>query len=160
MNSIVYKKGNLFDVKDPIAILLHACNCKGVWGSGIAVEFKRRFPAAYKDYQRRCAVRGKKLLGVASLVFVLNPPQRVACLFTSNNYGPHKDPEKKILKNTDKAIENLFAFLKDGAEIHSPKINSGKFSVPWEKTAEIIENHLNRRDIKWTVWEFDPNNSK
>jgi ADP-ribose 1''-phosphate phosphatase len=164
MKRIQYKKGNLFDVKDPKTVLVHACNCRGVWGSGIATDFKRIFPNAFKDYEGLCNRFKKKLLG-RSFVFapIVNgqPQQMVGYLFTSYAYGPHKDPEAKILKNTEKAVDCLLEIVKEGTEIHSPKINAGKFAVPWEKTAEIVERALVRYPkIKWTVWEFNGAQSK
>lgn len=158
-NRIIYKKGNLFDAAGgPNSILAHAVNCKGVWGSGIATEFKRLFPSSFEDYYQLCNRHKKQLLGMGVL-YVPSPnneasQQKIAYLFTSYGYGPHKDPESRIVKNTDRAIGCLFSVLKDEAEIHSPKINAGKFAVPWEKTAAVIEKHLKLRKIKWTVWEL------
>lgn len=34
--------------------LAHGCNCAGAMGKGIAVEFKKRWPAMYKEYRERC----------------------------------------------------------------------------------------------------------
>jgi O-acetyl-ADP-ribose deacetylase (regulator of RNase III) len=44
--------GDLFDLGLPA--IGHGCNCAGVMGAGIAVEFKRRFPQMYQEYRRRC----------------------------------------------------------------------------------------------------------
>ena len=44
--------GDLFDLGLPA--IGHGCNCGGAMGAGIAVEFKRRFPAMYHEYRRRC----------------------------------------------------------------------------------------------------------
>jgi O-acetyl-ADP-ribose deacetylase (regulator of RNase III) len=35
--------------------LVNAVNCHGVMGKGIALEFKRRYPDMFRDYQERCA---------------------------------------------------------------------------------------------------------
>lgn len=42
--------------------LVNTVNCVGVMGKGIAAEFKRRYPAMFKDYQARCR-RGEVRLG-------------------------------------------------------------------------------------------------
>lgn len=36
---------------DPRRILLHVVNCRGVMGSGIAAQIKKRIPAGYKVYR-------------------------------------------------------------------------------------------------------------
>jgi O-acetyl-ADP-ribose deacetylase (regulator of RNase III) len=35
--------------------LVNPVNCEGISGRGLALEFKRRFPAAFADYKRACA---------------------------------------------------------------------------------------------------------
>jgi O-acetyl-ADP-ribose deacetylase (regulator of RNase III) len=52
---ISYQSGDLFGCGLPA--LAHGVNCAGAMGAGIAVEFKRRWPAMYHEYQQRCAAR-------------------------------------------------------------------------------------------------------
>ncbi|KAK2801276.1 ADP-ribose 1''-phosphate phosphatase [Onygenales sp. PD_10] len=47
-------QGDLFSDAPEGAVLIHACNCQGSWGSGIAEVFKRRYPAAYLIYHAHC----------------------------------------------------------------------------------------------------------
>ncbi len=50
---ITFVRGDLF--ADPsLDALAHGCNCAGVMGAGIAVEFKRRFPAMFYKYKDLC----------------------------------------------------------------------------------------------------------
>jgi hypothetical protein len=44
--------GDLFDLGLPA--IGHGCDCAGAMGAGVAVEFKRRFPAMHQEYRRRC----------------------------------------------------------------------------------------------------------
>ncbi|KAB8202167.1 MacroPoa1plike [Aspergillus parasiticus SU-1] len=46
-------QGDLFDAPDGAA-LIHACNCIGSWGGGIAKAFKQKYPAAYNIYHTHC----------------------------------------------------------------------------------------------------------
>lgn len=52
--------GDLFE--SGCSTLVNAVNCHGAMGAGIALEFKRRFPAMFADYRRRCR-RGEVRLG-------------------------------------------------------------------------------------------------
>jgi O-acetyl-ADP-ribose deacetylase (regulator of RNase III)/uncharacterized protein YwgA len=52
--------GNLFESK--LQTLVNTVNCVGVMGKGVALEFKKRFPAMYADYKARCAA-GRVRLG-------------------------------------------------------------------------------------------------
>ncbi|RHZ61505.1 ADP-ribose 1''-phosphate phosphatase [Aspergillus turcosus] len=46
-------EGNLFHAPDGAA-LIHACNCQGSWGKGIAKAFKDKYPAAFAIYRSHC----------------------------------------------------------------------------------------------------------
>ena len=52
--------GDLLDA--PVAALVNAVNCVGVMGKGIALQFKRRFPAMHAAYKAACA-RGEVQIG-------------------------------------------------------------------------------------------------
>lgn len=154
-----YKKGNIFSNRDPNKLIVHACNCRGVWGAGIAKQAAQVFPATYARYKLICQVYDKRLVGRA--IIIENQGQRVGCLFTSYDFGNKKDSEDKILEYTEKAVDELLRMAHAanpyGIEIHSPKINSGLFGVPWEKTENIIKKALtkyNELSIIWTIWEL------
>ncbi|KAJ5188086.1 Appr-1-p processing [Penicillium cf. griseofulvum] len=53
INFVQETPGDLFDAPNGAA-LIHACNCQGVWGAGIARAFYERYPAAYKIYRNHC----------------------------------------------------------------------------------------------------------
>lgn len=41
--------------------LVNTVNCVGVMGKGIALEFKRRYPAMFEDYVTRCRLKQVRL---------------------------------------------------------------------------------------------------
>jgi len=49
---MIKRKGNLFDTT--AKAVGHGVNTEGVMGSGIAVEFKNRFPKNYQAYRNAC----------------------------------------------------------------------------------------------------------
>jgi ADP-ribose 1''-phosphate phosphatase len=144
---IKYVKGSLFDAPRG-SILVHAVNAQGVWGSGIAVEFKKRFPEAYKNYKFMC--EAAPLTGVALLTAEENGYQ-IGCLFTSFNYGDRKDSKGTILRNTKNAIPD-FLFLCGDKPIWSNKFNSGLFGVPWEETEKVLAAVIGEKE--WNVCEL------
>ncbi|KAL2822382.1 hypothetical protein BDW59DRAFT_173891 [Aspergillus cavernicola] len=52
-SKITEVEGDLFDAPDGAA-LIHACNCYGSWGKGIAMAFKTKYPAAFAVYESHC----------------------------------------------------------------------------------------------------------
>jgi ADP-ribose 1''-phosphate phosphatase len=133
---ITYVKDSLFNAPAG-SILIHSCNCRGVWGSGIAKQFAERFPAEKNYYTEECKKYGKSLLG--SCLFIPAGDYTIACLFTSDGYGMEVDSVDSILDHTKSAIEQLIYQAKK-QPMHMCKINSGLFQVPWEKTVAILED--------------------
>jgi len=144
------KKMNLFDAP-PGSFLIHAVNCKGVWGSGIAALFREKFPNAYAAYKLQCKS------GYAA-VGKFGGCMYVGWLFTSDGYGTRRDSVDMILNNTRQSVISLLEEMPDSAVIYSNKFNSGLFGVPWEKTEAILldclENH-NPNGVKWVVCDWD-----
>lgn len=48
-------QGDLFDPAHNFNAFAQGVNTKGIMGSGIAVEFRQRFPAMYEDYVNECS---------------------------------------------------------------------------------------------------------
>lgn len=150
---IIHKKMSLFDAPKG-SMLVHACNAQGVWGRGIAVEFKKRFPLALVGYNTCCKSYDHP---VGHGWYFNDNGYSIGCIITSENYGSRTDPEYKILKNTENALEDLLIKAAgDGFHtIYSNKFNSGLFSVPWEKSEALLEKALgNYPDVTWIVCEL------
>lgn len=150
-------KQSLFDAPKGSTII-HAVNAQGVWGSGIAKEFKIRYPidfAIYKKFVARKYSTGDGYISFKNS-FTDENPHMVGCLVTSENYGPLKDSREVIKINTTIALQDV---LEDATyygitEIYSNKFNSGLFDVPWEESRLILEILLKRYpEINWTVCE-------
>ena len=133
-------------------MIIHACNCDGSWGAGIAKAFKDRYPEAFDEYKDHCDKHGEALIDSAQLI----PPAQegkakhfVGCLYTSRHYGRKKDKPARILEATAPAMVDLLKQVDDWnakheeservGEVRMCKINSGMFAVPWEKTKQVLE---------------------
>lgn len=156
---IVTRKGNLFDVpssKDILNVLVHAGNAQGVWGAGVAAEFKRRFPTAFEVYKESC-YRNAPSQSVGSYTYCEENGYGIVTLITSENFGHLKDDVDDIVTYTRRALGELFEDFTEGEprpHFHSPKFNAGLFAVPWEKTFAALQDLNKRYDYPWTVWEL------
>lgn len=139
---IKYVIGNLFDAPKG-SYLAHACNCQGVWGSGIAKQFKEKFPKSFKQY------KDNSFIAEPGDVFGCEEENsyNILCLFTSMNYGNKVDSPEQIIEATKKC----FQLLPNDKPIHMPLINSGLFNVPWEKTAALLSQY---DDLDITVYSL------
>lgn len=137
MAEIFYTAGDLFHAPKG-AVLVHACNCQGVWGSGIAAQFAERFPDAYVKYAEFCK---KDNPHPGSIKLIQDDGYTIACLLTSQHYGSFIDSPKLILEATGRCVNKLRIFIDKTRFVASPKINSGLFNVPWEDTEKVIKKN-------------------
>jgi O-acetyl-ADP-ribose deacetylase (regulator of RNase III) len=127
-----FVRGDLFAETAPRAIA-HGCNCAGAMGKGIAVEFRRRFPAMYEEYRARCA-DGRFGLGD---VFLWSADDR-----TVFNLGTQKTWRTKAkLADVETALRAMVKLAeRDGiAEIGLPRIGAGLGALPWADVRAAIE---------------------
>jgi ADP-ribose 1''-phosphate phosphatase len=147
---ITYKKGDVLSEAPKDGILVHSCNCRGVWGGGIAVQIKDKWPDAFAKYKFICDSN----IAIPGEYLILAGEPHILCLLTSNGYGKFKDTREVILENTKKSLNSFMERYKDyPLSLHSPKINSGLFGVPWELTEKVIDNIV-KPPNSWTVWEL------
>ncbi|KAE9399354.1 hypothetical protein BT96DRAFT_820687, partial [Gymnopus androsaceus JB14] len=111
-------------------VFVHACNTVGSWGAGIALAFKDRFPAQFEVYRDWCMSMSHQVDNISIYI---------ACLFTSQAYGRRKDSPEQILAATREALGDLERHNGSGRYILGNRFNSGRFGVPWEGTAAIVE---------------------
>ncbi|RAH46499.1 MIF domain protein [Aspergillus brunneoviolaceus CBS 621.78] len=140
-------EGNLFDAPDGAA-LIHACNCQGHWGKGIARKFRDKYPNAYIAYRTHCldyntlntevvvtGETGPRRLRLPEGTALIIPPQHgdyepsgghqhwIICLFTSFNHGRALSPVDFLLGNTELAVADL---KKQLDELRDEGINLGR----------------------------------
>lgn len=164
---IQYKKMSLFEAPEA-SIIIHACNSQGVWGRGIAAEFKKLYPHSYLDYKKFCERYNEEresACGLGSLSqFHIEEKCWVGWIVTSHNYGSKVDPVEQIKINTTLALDDLckkltFAHPKsdfDEYSVYSNKFNSGLFNVPWEESELILKTVLkNYKRINWIICDPD-----
>lgn len=154
MSNIIYHGGSLFQAPKENTIFVHSVNCRCNWGAGIALMFRELYPEAYKHYQSACREDYPEHLIGTALQWHKPNYQSVGSLFTSKHYN-QIDTQYNILLNTKRALTMLLNNLPEGFEVHAPKINSGLFRVPWEKTERVIETVLADWTPKKTlhIWE-------
>lgn len=144
--TVTERQGNLFTAPAN-TLLLHACNCVGSWGAGIAAAFKKHYPEHFAIYKAHCESKTPNALLSTCLLIPPQPsgPQHwIGCLFTSKKYGRGKDSKDDIMDSTDSAMQDMLEQLADmedrPKDIWMCKINSGSFKVPWSQTKKLIES--------------------
>lgn len=132
--------GNLFDSE--AQTLVNAVNCAGVMGKGIALTFKRRYPAMFADYAARCK-DGRVRLGAPylyrgdSLLYILNFPTK-----------KHWRTAAK-LEDIVAGLAHLEAHYRTWGitSLAVPALGCGAGQLAWDVVSPVLHDALGRLDI-------------
>ncbi len=139
---ISYPTTSLF--KSRLQTLVNPVNTVGIMGKGLALQFKRRYPAMFKRYKRFC---DEGLLTVGRLDLYLAHGDHWVLNFPTKEHW--KDPSR---------LEWIDAGLKKLAESYEsksitglalPELGCGLGGLNWTDVRPLIERHLG--DLKIPV---------
>jgi O-acetyl-ADP-ribose deacetylase (regulator of RNase III) len=138
--SVDIREGDIF--KSKAQTLVNTVNCVGVMGKGIALGFRKRFPAMHDDYVQHCE-RGEVKLGQPYLYrqdndhWILN--------------FPTKDHWRSVSKLADieAGLRHLEAHYRQwGIEsIAVPPLGSGLGGLEWQVVGPTLYQHLSQLDV-------------
>jgi len=132
--------GNLLDSK--AQTLVNTVNCVGIMGKGIALEFRKKFPEMFKDYEIRCKRKEVKL-GEPYLYKSLIPPWIL-------NF-PTKDHWRSVSRIEDiiKGLEYLVHHYKEWVitSIAVPPLGCGHGQLEWRIVGPTLFRFLKKLDI-------------
>lgn len=133
-------KGDLFASK--AQTLVNTVNCVGVMGKGIALEFKKRFPEMYIDYEKRCRL-GLVKLGEPYLFPSLIPPWIL-------NF-PTKDHWRSVSRLSDiiKGLDYLLEHYQEWGitSLAVPPLGCGQGRLEWKVVGPTLYRYFQKMEI-------------
>jgi O-acetyl-ADP-ribose deacetylase (regulator of RNase III) len=144
--------GNLLDAK--VDALVNTVNTAGVMGKGLALQFKKAYPANFKAYEAACkrdeVQVGKMFVfdagGVALRRYIINFP-------TKKHW---RSPSK--LEYVQQGLADLIQVIRDREirSIAAPPLGAGLGGLDWRTVRALIERSLAvLTDVEVLV--FEPN---
>ncbi|RJQ46567.1 MAG: Appr-1-p processing protein [Nitrospiraceae bacterium] len=122
--------------------IVNTVNTVGIMGKGIALEFKKRFPDMFIDYEKRCA-EGKVKLGEPYLYKRLTPPWIL-------NF-PTKKHWRSVSNISDivRGLKYLEQHYKEWGitSIAMPPLGCGYGQLEWKIVGPTLYRYMNRFDI-------------
>jgi O-acetyl-ADP-ribose deacetylase (regulator of RNase III) len=132
--------GDLFDSK--AQTIVNTVNCVGVMGKGVALEFKKRSPEMFDDYERRCK-RHEIKLGRPYLFKRLVPPWIL-------NF-PTKDHWRSVasLEAIVDGLKYLSQHYKEWGitSMAVPPLGCGQGQLEWRVVGPTLYRYLNKMDV-------------
>lgn len=137
------------------AALTNPVNCVGVMGKGLALEFKRRFPAMFKRYQEWCQ-KGFVRLGEPHLYFdPMDPNVRKIINFPTKNHW--RDASR--LEDIAYGLGYLEASLPEwrdswgATSLAVPALGCGEGGLRWDLVRPLLLRFAERAAVPVEVYE-------
>jgi O-acetyl-ADP-ribose deacetylase (regulator of RNase III) len=144
---IHFTSGDLFAAPGLVG-LAHGCNCAGAMGKGIALEFRRRWPAMYEEYRKRCAA-GSFSLGD---VFAWKADDGV----TVFNLGTQRTWRTQAeLPAIEAAVGRMLELAAERTvrRIGLPRIGAGLGGLPWPEVKALLQRVAASSTVELVVLE-------
>lgn len=147
--------GDLLKQQDVDAIV-NTVNCVGVMGKGIALQFKKKWPANFKAYAAACKA-GEIRLGKMFIfdLGALATPRYIINFPTKDHWRNASN-----LKDIETGLQDLVQQIKnlDIRSIAMPPLGCGNGGLNWADVRPVIKQHF--ADIKdVTLRLFEPSNT-
>ena len=134
---IRFTQGNIFD--SGCDALVNPVNCVGIMGKGLALQFKRRFPANFTSYAAAC--RSHQLAPGLLHVFHTGPgtPRLIINFPTKRHW---RDPSR--LDDVARGLEALAGAIAthDIPSLAVPPLGCGLGGLSWPDVRQLIDHHL------------------
>lgn len=146
--TLIHYTGNLFDSTAPA--LGHGVNVFGVMGAGIAVGFRKEYPAMYEQYAANCA---EKLL-TPGHVYYWNDPEKPDVYNIASQDAPGRNARLEWLEEgLDRALDH--ANWKGFDRIALPLIGCGIGGLDWADVEPLYERLSDKHGVDIEVWTYD-----
>lgn len=134
--TILMTEGDLLKQTD-IDAIVNTVNCVGVMGKGIALQFKKKWPANFKDYAIAC--KNKDVRPGAMFVYdagALATPKYIINFPTKDHWRGKSRPE--FIKDGLQDLVRTIRELKIGS-IAIPPLGCGNGGLEWDLVKDMIE---------------------
>jgi O-acetyl-ADP-ribose deacetylase (regulator of RNase III) len=151
--SIEIRTGDIFE--SGAEMLVNPVNCVGVMGKGLAAEFKKRFPDAFKPYKAACSageVQPGKLMVVQRPVRqnATPGPEYVVHFPTKNHW--RQPSQYRYVKSGLEQLKELVASVQPRC-VALPALGCGLGGLEWTRVRAMIEEVLGESDTEFLVYE-------
>lgn len=137
--------GDLFESR--AQTLVNTVNCVGVMGKGVALEFKKRFPAMFEDYASRCE---RKEVHLGTPYLYRDAAGRQIVIFPTKDHW--RSPSRLV--DIERGLDYFTRrFVKWGiTSIALPPLGCGNGGLEWSEVGPLIYRKLHQLPIDVEVY--------
>jgi len=149
---IRYTIGNI--LSDEADVLVNTVNTEGVMGKGIALAFKKSFPANFKHYEREVKA-GKAQVGRV-IVFAtgLTHPKYIVN-FPTKKHWRHPSKMAYVEEGMQDLVEQM-GRISDARSIALPPLGCGNGKLNWSDVKPVMLRYLEPLSEHWNITIYEP----
>lgn len=145
---IKYINGDLFNTQ--LKVIMHGCNARGGFNSGVAGEIRKQYPKAYEVYKE---AHNNGLLELGRIFYAVDNGKLIINAITQKNYGRDKNivycdyrAIEEVMFRCNEFCNNIYPF----DNVAMPMIGAGLANGDWDIISKIIEKELT--DVRPVVY--------
>lgn len=140
-----FKKGDIF--ASGLRAFAQGCNCAGVMDAGVAIAFKKKWPAMFDDYKARCA-DGRFHLGD---VLAWSEGDVTVYNIAIQEHWKKKATLAALTRGLKKVVE--LAQVAGIDQIGLPRIGTGLGGLEWPRVKSVVTQVGETTPINLVVFE-------
>ncbi|HEY0176472.1 MAG TPA: macro domain-containing protein [Pedobacter sp.] len=151
---IQFVTGNLLE--SPADALVNTVNTVGIMGKGIALQFKKQFPANYKSYEKACK---NKALHTGELL-IIEEESLLGGKKTIINFPTKTDWRKPSeYSYIETGLRELVKTIveRNIKSIAIPPLGAGNGGLDWNKVKDLMQTYLS--DIDSDIYIYQPSSA-
>ena len=153
---ITFTTGNIFESN--AQAIVNTVNCVGIMGAGLALQFKKIYPANFAAYQKAC--RNGQVRPGRSFVFTnrSTPPEYIINFPTKRHWR-----DSSRIEDIEAGLKDLIGIIRANniRSIAIPPLGAGLGGLEWERVKALIQASLKGlNDVDITVYEPKTSNTK
>jgi O-acetyl-ADP-ribose deacetylase (regulator of RNase III) len=148
---ITYKTGDIF--AEDVQVLVNPVNCEGISGAGLALEFKKRFPAN-NVYLQKLGKEGRLQIGTICYYTLYNTLSGDVNRIVIANFPTKikwKDASK--LEWIEAGLKALAYTIVRERSVAIPALGCGLGGLIWQDVKLLIDKHMNLPEVNVVVFE-------
>ena len=151
-----FVKGDIFE--SPARVLVNPVNCVGVMGKGLALEFKKRYPAEFDVYKDLCQNEEIEPGDCIILTDEETATTDQKLILAAATKGHWKN--KTELEYVEQILDNIqiVGILTPGRlrSIAIPKLGCGCGGLDWEtQVRPLVVEYLSSKDIRMDIYVYE-----
>ncbi|MEJ7731106.1 MAG: macro domain-containing protein [Polyangiaceae bacterium] len=143
---VMFTKGDLFHDHE-LRAFAHGVSCAGAMDSGVALAFKKRWPAMFEDYRARCADKRVHLGDVV----VWSDEQATVYSLAIQEHWKQKASLAALKRAAVKMVE--LAEIAGVERIGVPRIGTGMGGLDWQRAKSVLTDAGSKSKVGLIVFE-------